>query len=496
MSVKIVKATGRALAAEGKAGPEARAVTPRRSDSPPARAPEGPRPRRASVETPAGRTATTDYRRIEAPSPREPSLRRLVLAGTAAIVFGFGGFFGWAASASLDSAAIAGGTVIVDSKRKTASHLEGGILKRLLVQEGDRVAAGQPLLELDDTRARAELAQLSARRLGLTAKLARLHAEQAGDAEIGFPDALLASDDPMARESVAAEKRFFEQRARAKAGKIDVAQKTIAQHRAEIDSLSEQLVATDRQLALVGEQRDSIGGLVDKGFATRSKLLELEARYAELSGERGELAGNRARAEQALAGAELEIVSVDNDWQSDIAGEITSALVERAEVEERIVAAKDVLSRIVVTAPQEGIVTNIQFRTPGGVVGAGQPLMDIVPENERLIVEMKVSPRDIDSVAAGAKVQVRLTAFNMRSHAPLPGELIYVAADQVTDPATGAAYFIARAAVTPEALAADPSVHLAPGMPADVLILNQPRTALDYLVSPVSESFSRAFREE
>lgn len=427
---------------------------------------------------------------------REPSLRMPIIAGVVAITVGFGGFMGWAYSASLDSAAVASGSVVADTKRKTVSHFEGGILKRLLVKEGDLVQAGQPLILLDDTRARSELQQLTGRRFALTARLARLRSEQADAASVSFPAEILASKEPAALDAVEAEQRFFLTRVAAKSGRLDVQRKAVEQHEAEAQALAAQSEATRRQLELLQEQRDSIAGLVKKGFARRSQLLDIDSRYSELVGNAGQLAANKAKAEQAKAGAKLELIALTSDWLQQVAGDIATAQGELADVDERIIASRDVLQRLEVRSPQAGIIVNAQVRTIGGAISAGAPLMDIVPEDEPLVIEAHVSPTDIDTIRVGSAVRVRLTAYNQRNHAPLEGRLTYVAADHVVDERTNSTYFVTRAEVLPESLASAPDVKLYPGMPADVLIVNKPRRAIDYLLSPLTDSFNAAFHEE
>ncbi|PLU67691.1 hemolysin secretion protein D, partial [Sinorhizobium medicae] len=379
-------------------------------------------------------------------------------------------------------------TIIVDSKRKTVSHFEGGVLSRILVQEGDHVAPGQPLMQLEDTRARSDLQALESRRVGLIAKLARLRSERSGLQAVDFPDDLVAAGEAAA-DAVTAETAFFEKRNEAKEGRIAIQRKTIEEYSEKAKSLTAQLQATDRQIELMNEQRTAIATLVEKAFAQRSKLIEIDARLSEI-------AGDRAQAEKAMAGAELTLTGIESDFQSEIAGEITTARLELAEVEERIISAKDVLRRLEIRAPQAGIVANIQLRTPGSAVTPGQPLLDIVPEDEPLLVEMHVSTRDIDSITIGSSTQIRLTAYNQRSHLPMDGKVTYIAADQSMDEKSNVAYFVARAEIAPESLAANPDIRLYPGMPAEVLIVHKARSAIDYLVSPVSDSFNRAFRED
>ncbi|WP_114944114.1 HlyD family type I secretion periplasmic adaptor subunit [Microvirga calopogonii] len=428
--------------------------------------------------------------------PGEPSYRGPVIAGLATIFLGLGGLTTWAFSAHLDSAAIATATVVVDSKRKTISHLEGGILKTLLAHEGEVVKAGQPLLRLDDTRAKAELEQLRSRRLGLEARLVRLRAEQAGLDDLTFPDTLLQAGGPTAEEILNAERKFFMARREMFDRRVDIQRKTIAQQVAELEAVKSQTEANTRQSELLDRELKAIASLVEKGYAPRPRLTEMQTRESQLQGNAGELMSRKAKAEQAKAAAELEILSLGNDFQQQVASDIQTAQLELADTVGRIDAATDILRRVEIVSPERGIVTNIRSHTLGSVIGAGQPILDIVPENEPLIVEAKIGLRDVDSVRVGAPVQIRLTAYNSRSTPPLAGKLTYLSADQQMDDRNNYAYFVARAEIAPESLKANSKITLYPGMPAEVLIVNKPRRAVDYLLAPITESFDRAFREE
>lgn len=438
--------------------------------------------------------ATAEELEMAGGGGRSP-LRRLVIAGFTTIIVSFGGFLGWAFFADLSSASVASGTVVVDSKRKTVSHFEGGVLSRVMIQEGDQVTAGQLLIKLEDTRARADLQGLESRRIGLIAKLARLRAEQAGTQAIGFPDEL-SGDDVAVSDAMAAERAYFETRRASKNGRSSIQLATIEEFAERSKFLTIQIEAVDRQISLINEQRTAIATLVEKGFAQRARLIEIDTRLSQLAASRGELAGQRAQAVKAKGGAELGLTGIDRDFQSEIAGEITTSRLELADVIERIIGAKDVLRRLEIRSPQEGIVTNIRVRTPGSAVTPGEPLLDIVPESEPLLVEMHVGTRDVDSITVGSQAQIRLTAFNQRSHLPVAGKITYVAADQSIDEKSNVAYFVARAQVDPASLAANPDMRLYPGMPAEVLIVHKSRRAIDYLISPVTDSFNRAFRED
>lgn len=434
--------------------------------------------------------------RFQDEEPREPSYRVPVIAGLTTVFLGLGSLTAWAVTTHLDSAAVATATIVVDSKRKTLSHLEGGILKTLLAHEGQVVKAGQPVLRLDDTRAKAELEQLRSKKIGLEARLVRLRGEQAGAAELTFPADLLAAEGPTASEILKAEKRFFHARREMFDRKVEIQRKTIEQQVAELQAVRSQTEANTRQAELLDRELKAVASLVEKGYAPRPRLTEMQTRESQLMGQAGELASRKAKAEQAKAAAELEILSLGNDFQQQVAADIQTAQLDLADTTERLNAATDVLRRIDVVSPENGIVTNIRSHTPGSVIAAGQPILDIVPENEPLIVEAKVGLRDIDSVHVGAPVQIRLTAFNNRTTPPLPGKLTYLSADQQVDERNDFAFFVARAEIDPKSLKASSAPTLYPGMPAEILVLNKPRRAIDYLLGPITESFNRAFREE
>ena len=424
------------------------------------------------------------------------SLRKPIMAGLAVIILGFGGFLTWGFTAELDSAAVATGSVIVDSKKKVVNHYEGGILKKLLVEEGEKVKAGQVLALLDGTRSEAELGQLRGERYGLMAKLARLRAEQRGLQNIAFPQELTTSEDDYVDDILRDEERLFAKRNEVYAAKRDAQAKQIDQFEAEAQALDSQIKARTRQEKLVAEQLKGIRELAEKGFATRTQLVEIENNWSDLVGDMGEFKAQKAAAQQQKAEAEINMASIEMEWQSDIATEIQEAQLALNDVTQRMRASTDVLNRLEVKAPQAGTVANIQIRTPGGVISPAEPIMDIIPEDEPLVIEARINRQDIDSVQVGSKAQIRLTAYSQRRLAPLNGEVRYVAPDQTVDEQRDASYYIVRAAIDPAELARHEDIKLRPGMPANILVLKTPRKAIDYLVDPIVQSMDKAFREE
>ncbi|HEX2116515.1 MAG TPA: HlyD family type I secretion periplasmic adaptor subunit [Alphaproteobacteria bacterium] len=427
----------------------------------------------------------------------EPSLRPTVTAGIAIVVAMLCAFFGWSLYARLDSASLSQGTLVADSHRKTVQHLEGGILRELLVREGEVVKSGQILALLDTTQADSQLGQITSQLVAAQARIARLRAEQEGSLVLEFPPELTAQrNDPVVAETISTQLKLFQARWRAYESSEAVLQKRIDQLQEEIASNQSQLTAVTRRLALMEEERANVAQLLEKGFERRPRLLELDRNVADLKGRQGELRGAIARSKQAIGGAQLEIVNLGDTRLAEIARELQEARALEADLNDRIRAARDVRQRREVVSPQDGVVTDIRLVTPGGVIGPGQPLMDIVPVDDELIVETRVQPRDIDSVRSGLPARVRLTSYTRTLAPTVEATITYVAADMMTDQRTGDHYFIARARLSRESLAEWPEVRLYPGMPAEVMIVTGERRAIDYLVSPLFDRMRRAFHEK
>lgn len=430
--------------------------------------------------------------------PAEPSLRRTMLAGAAAVAIGFGGFLGWALTADLDSAAIASGTVIVDSHRKTVSHLEGGIMRELLVREGDLVEAGQVLLRLDATQADAAVGQLRAQYWTALARVARLQAEQAERREIVYPPELVeaARTDPVAANAAEAERRLMAARWDGYDSRIEIQHRRIGQLRDQIEGLKAQSAATVDRQRYTEDELQTVKTLLAKGYERKPRLLELQRDAAELRGRIGELKASQAEAEQAIAAAELEIVNAGNERRTEIARDHQMAQGEVVDIAERLRGTTDILRRHEVTAPQSGRVTELRYFTAGGVIPAGAPILDVVPQDDELVIEARVQPTDIDAVQVGQSAWVKLTAYKQRDVPPVEGEVISVSADRLQDERQGYPYFAARIRLKPEQAGALSGVELYPGMPAEAMIRGQARKAIEYFISPLTDSMRRAFREQ
>ena len=427
-----------------------------------------------------------------------PSLRGTVFAGLATILAFVVTFLGWTLFARLDSAVIAPGVIVADSHRKVVQHLEGGILRELLVREGQTVEAGQPVALLDSTQADAQLGQLVGQLDGTQARLARLLAEQRLERQLTMPPELerRAGIDAVLAETLATQGRLFAARWRQHESALGMLRQRVAGLREEIGAAEAQIAATQRRVALLEDELRGAEDLLGKGFERRPRILQLQRDVAELRGKLGELRGIVARGREAIAGAQIEMANLADQRAVEIGKEIQDARVLEADLTDRIRAVRDVRQRREVVSPQQGVVVDIRTVTPGGVIGPGQPLMDIVPIDDELIVETRVATGDIDTVREGLPAQVRLSAYK-RTIAPLvEGTLFYVAADMMQDPRSGERYFVARVRLDRDSLASQGNLRVAPGMPAEVMIVTGERRAIDYFAAPFAERLRRSMRED
>ena len=426
-----------------------------------------------------------------------PGLRRPVVLGVATILIAFGGFFGWATLASLDAAAIAPGVVIADSNRKVVQHLEGGIVAELLVRDGDRVRQGDVLLRMDPTFARSRLGQLETQIAVARARLVRLEAEAAGRREPAEFDPLLAqaaSDE--ARQTVLDARAHFLTRWQDFDSRIGVLDQHGRELASEIKALDAKIASSGDQLGYTRDVLEAAEQLFAKGFERRTRVLELRRQVAELAGERDEAVARRAQAEQAIVGAQIESRHELDERQTEIAADLVKTRAAIADLDDQARSARDIMQRVAVQAPQDGLVTNLQVFGPGAVIRPGEPILEIVPLDDQLVIEAMIDPHDINSVRVGGPVQVRLTAYKQKLVPVIEGTLTYVAADRQIDQRTGAPFYPGRVTLASDALAGIDRVHLYPGMPTEVMILTGKRRALDYFLSPITDGLAHAFREE
>ena len=425
-----------------------------------------------------------------------PKLAPEAIASIGIIGVFLAGLIGWSAVAPLESAAIAPGVVSVDGYRKTVQHLEGGIVGEILVREGDRVAAGQVLIRLDDTTPRASLDLLYGRWQVASALEARLHAERDGLQEVRYPEALTARrDDAKTLQILEGQNNIFQARREALRSQVAILDQRAAQYREEIGGIEGQIRSETEQLGFVAEELAGVQKLFDKGIARKPKLLQLKRRAAEIAGSRNLHQAQIARAHQSIGETRMRAADLETTRLNQVVEDLRKVQAELYDLNERLHAAEDVLARTVIRAPLDGAVVDLRVHTAGGVIASGAPLLDIVPQNERLVVEARIDPKDIDVVREGLEAQVRFTAFNQRHRAPAEAVLTSISADLLTDEASGQSYYLARVELAEDGGAADELDTLYPGMQAEVMIVTGSRTALDYLLEPLVLSLNRAFRE-
>lgn len=424
----------------------------------------------------------------------EGDMRRLSVTGWVLITLFVVGGTVWMAHARLEGATIALGVVGSESNRKSVAHLEGGIIRDILVREGEKVEAGQTLIRMDDTMAQATLDLLQGREDALIARQARLRAEIKGENKISFPSLLsVRADDPETAALMEGESIILKARLDTLAKQDAILKERIAKNRNEVVSLQANKRAAQEKMALYQEEYDMFQELMKDGLATRDKILTLKRKIVEAEGERRDLNAQIARAREAKSEFELQRTLNLNQHMKDVTKELQSVREETSVLREKIHAALDVLNRTEVKAPQDGTVVAMRVHTTGGIVQAGETLFDLVPEKDRHVIELKIDPKDIDEVYPGMKARVRLTAFNARTTPMIEGRVTQVSADRMTDPGSNAAYFTGR--VLPDSQYTNISARLTSGMQAEVFLVTAERTVLDYLLDPLIRSMDRAARE-
>jgi HlyD family secretion protein len=428
--------------------------------------------------------------------PARPRTGGTILFGFVAIAVFFGAFAAWSVLAPLTEAAIAPGMIKVEGTRRTVQHLEGGIVREILVRDGDRVSAGQTLMRLDDIRAGADLETLRSQRWAFLAQDARLAAELEDAREIAFPAELLAAPEPRAQDAIAGQRAVFEARRASLLSQVAVQEARIGQQDAIIAGASGQLRAQRQQLELIRQEEELTRTLVRQGLQRLPTLLALQRAAAGLEGQGEELQGQLDRAQQVIAEARNTIASILSQRRQEVAAERREIRTRLAEVEERLRAAQDVAVRRDIVAPEDGTVLNLRLFTIGAVVRPGDPVLDLVPAQDRLVAEVNVQPNDIDIVHVGLQAEVRLPAFKQRLVPFLHGHVTFVAQDVTVDERTRTSYYRAHIVIDPDQLQRLPGVQLVPGMPVEAMIQVGERSFLRYITQPIVDSFTRAFREQ
>ena len=433
----------------------------------------------------------------DAPSPDALAHRSISLGIVLSILL-FGVFGMWAALWPLATGAVAPGKVVLDTNRKTIQHLEGGIVKEILVKEGQTVNAGDVLLRLDATTANARRDTQRSQYISARASEARLIAERDSATSVTFPQELLALDgkDQEVTEQLDTQRRLFTTRQSNLREQMDALQQRVNQGSEEIGGLRQQVSSASEQLRLLNEEIAMVQSLVNSGNAVRSRLLALQRSAAQIGGMRGEATANIGRVNQQINESRVMLANKKTEYLNQVVSELKDAQVQASNLSEQLRSAEAVAQRIDITAPLTGKVVGLKVFTIGGVIAPGEKLLDIVPTGDKLVIEAMVNPQDIDTVHEGLKARVRLTAYKQRRISPVTGNVVTLSADRFEDQASGRAYYTARVEIPAAEIADLKNVELTPGMPAEVLIVTGSRTMLSYLLDPIRYGFGRAFREE
>ena len=426
------------------------------------------------------------------------SIRAHMIVGLVLMLVLAVGFGGWASTVPISGALIAPGQVVVDSNVKKVQHPTGGVVGEVRVRDGDTVKAGDIVVRLDETVVKASLAIVTKTLNGLLARAARLEAEQRGLDTIKFPAMLTdRAEDPDVRDVMASETKLFEVRVNGRAGQKSQLRERVMQLNEEIQGLSAQENAKDKEIALVANELIGVRQLYEQRLIQISRLTTLERDSARLSGERAQYIASRAQARGKITETELQIIQVDKDMVSEVSKDLRETNDKIGEFVERKVTAEDQLRRIDIRAPQAGMVLQSTVHTVGGVITAGDAIMMIVPQADDLSVEAKVNPQDIDKLQIGQKSLLRLSAFNQRTTPELNGKVTRVSADVTTEQRTGQTYYTIRVSMPPEEVARlGGSNKLIPGMPVEAFVQTGDRTMFSYLMKPLSDQLMRSFREK
>jgi HlyD family secretion protein len=430
---------------------------------------------------------------LDAPKPRTGVAMWLGYTIVVVFVLGLGL---WATITPLAEAAIAPGTLKVEGTRRTIQHFEGGIVREILVRDGDVVRQGQVLVRLDQPQAAQQTETLRSQRWALLAQDARLAAELAGAADVTFPTDLIASADVRAQEYLAGQRTLFQARMLSLESQMQVLRSRIDQHNASIASAQGQMSAQRRMLVLLQAEETNTAQLLRQGLARLPQLLALQRQVASVEGNITDITNQMVRSRAQIQESEREMKRVTDQRGQEVSTEMREVRVKLAEAEERLRAAEDVSTRLDIAAPEGGTVLNLRVFTVGAVVRPGDPLMELVPERDRIIAEVNVQPNDIDVVHPGLQAEIRLPAFKQRLVPYLHGHVTFVASDVTEDERRGLSYYRVRIDLDEDQLRSLEGVTLRAGMMVEAQIQTGSRSFARYLLQPVFDSFHRAFREQ
>jgi HlyD family secretion protein len=441
-----------------------------------------------------GRVIERDEFVTATPASLRASVRSPVMSGYFIVLVFVIGFGLWAGLAPLAGGAVASGVISPNSSRRVVQHLEGGIIRDLKVRDGTQVKAGDPLVTLEPIQPQSTHDLLLQELRVLEARRVRLEAERSGATTVAFSG--LLADDGALLPAAQSQKDIFDARAKARAAQTSVQKQRIAQLQAEIEGQEAQIRNVTQQISFINEEVQSKEQLLAQGLIPKPEALRLRRSQSELAARRSEFEAAIAKARQQIAEIELLIASGDATRLDELAGDLDKVITEIADKTNRLRASQDVLNRTNITAPVDGTVINLRFKTVGGVVQRGEPLLEIVPKDDTLIVEARVQPNDIRLIHPGQQAQVHLSAYSIRILPRIKGVVRFASADRVTDAHGNQTYFMAKVEIDRDDLKKNaPGIELLPGMPAEVIFVSEERTLLQFLLSPLTDILRRGLNE-
>ncbi|NEX19407.1 HlyD family type I secretion periplasmic adaptor subunit [Thiorhodococcus mannitoliphagus] len=436
---------------------------------------------------------------VELPSVPKDAWAYKGLGYLALLVFVFG-MVGWAVYAPLASAVIAVGSVRVEDHSKQIQHLEGGIIDEIRVAEGETVTVGQVLLALGDVRARTELRSTELLLAGYRAADARLAAERSGTTDIDFPEDLerLARDDAEIKQLMRRQTSLFVSRRNVRENGKSILEKTILEYQSRIKGMQNRVETARQRLESYDAELANLRTLYARKLVENTRISSMERSRAETEDDlfsyESEIDSSRVKINEA----EAQLLQTDFDFQKEVETESRETEQAIAEYSTRIASLKDTLQRTLIRSPVAGVVTGLEVTTIGEVVAPGDTLMEIVPTDKQYVIEAMVSPTDIDEVQIGLPADIRFGAFTRIDTQIIPGQVVKVSADALTDPNKDFQYYMAEVSISDEGLnvLSENGLSLIPGMPADVAIKTGERPFLRYLAGPVFEILMKALREK
>jgi HlyD family type I secretion membrane fusion protein len=425
-------------------------------------------------------------------------LRQPMIVGAAVIGVLVIGLGTWASVSPLAQGVSAQGEVRVESNKKTVRHKDSGTIRQILVHEGQHVRAGQPLILYNDIEPRAAYDVMQSQYDSEEAQVARFSAEATGRPTLEFPPDLLARmSDPRVAGMIRDQQVLFTTRAQLFASQNSVLQQRLDQIQSQIEGQQIQVKATDEQIALTKEQMADYQTLYDKGFAPKPLILRYQGQLSDQEGHKGSLLSDIARLRQQMGETRMQIASNRDTRESQAAEGLRDAQARLTDAGPRLTAAKESLEQTVVRAPVDGYVFNLTQFTNGGVTGAGETLLDVVPANAPIIISAQVPPQDINKIHVGMEAQVRLTGLNQRWHGPMKGVITMVSADKIVNEKAGVSFYRADIRVDAKELTKlKKDTQITPGMPASVMMVAGKRTVMGSLISPITDTLRGALSDQ